>query len=63
MKEEEKKNKEIKDYRVLPSYENGTLEEWEAFNPYSMCSAYIKMHFIHKLSVQQRKSKRTKRRG
>jgi hypothetical protein len=58
MKEEAKK-----DYRVLPSYTDGTLEEWEAFNPYSMCSAYIKMHFIHKLSVQQRKSKRTKRRG
>jgi hypothetical protein len=58
MKEEVKK-----DYRVLPSYTDGTLEEWEAFNPYSMCSAYIKMHFIHKLSVQQRKSKRTKKRG
>jgi hypothetical protein len=58
MKEEAKK-----DYRVLPSYTDGTMEEWEAFNPYSMCSAYIKMHFIHKLSVQQRKSKRTKRRG
>jgi hypothetical protein len=58
MKEEAKK-----DYRVLPSYTDGTLEEWEAFNPYSMCSAYIKMHFIHKLLVQQRKSKRIKRRG
>jgi hypothetical protein len=58
MKEEAKK-----DYRVLPSYTDGTLEEWEAFNPYSMCSAYIKMHFIYKLSVQQRKSKRTKKRG
>ena len=46
MKEEEKK---LKDYRVLPSLQNGTLEEWEAFNPYSMNSAYIKQHFIHKL--------------
>lgn len=46
MKEEEKKQK---DYRVMPSLQNGTLEEWEAFNPYSMCSGYIKAHFIHKL--------------
>jgi hypothetical protein len=35
MNEEEKKKEEKKNYRVLPSYENGTLEEWEAFNPYS----------------------------
>ena len=51
MKEEEKKPK---DYRVLPSFENGTLEEWEAFNPYSMNSAYIKQHFIHKLKLSSR---------
>jgi hypothetical protein len=57
MKEEEKK----KDYRVMPSLQNGTLEEWEAFNPYSMCSAYIKMHFIHKLSSSKRYIKRENR--
>jgi hypothetical protein len=56
MKEEAKK-----DYRVLPSYTDGTLEEWEAFNPYSMCSAYIKMHFIHKLSVKRRKFVRSQK--
>ena len=51
MKEEEKK----KDYRVLPSLQNGTLEEWEAFNPYSMNSAYIKQHFIYKIKESIRK--------
>jgi len=50
MKEEEKK----KDYRVMPSLQNGTLEEWEAFSPYSMNSAYIKQHFIHKLKLSSR---------
>jgi hypothetical protein len=58
MKEEEKK---LKDYRVLPSLQNGTLEEWEAFNPYSMNSAYIKMHFIYKLSSSKRYIKRENR--
>jgi hypothetical protein len=57
MKEEEKK----KDYRVLPSFENGTLEEWEAFNPYSMCSAYAKQSFIYKLSFFKRYTKRDNR--
>ena len=51
MNVEEKK----KDYRVMPSLQNGTLEEWEAFNPYSTNSAYIKMHFIYKLSSSKRK--------
>ena len=50
MKEEEKKN-----YRIMPSLVNGTLEEWEAFNPYSMCSAYAKQSFIYKLSSSKRK--------
>ena len=59
MKEEEKK----KDYRVMPSLHNGTLEEWEAFNPYSMCSAYAKQHFIYKLSSAKRNSNRTQRKG
>jgi hypothetical protein len=39
----------------MPSLQNGTLEEWEAFNPYSTNSAYIKMHFIYKLSSSKRK--------
>jgi hypothetical protein len=51
MNAEEKK----KDYRVMPSLQNGTLEEWEAFNPYSMCSAYAKQSFIYKLSSAKRK--------
>jgi hypothetical protein len=51
MKEEEKK----KDYRIMPSLQNGTLEEWEAFNPYSMCSGYAKQTWIHKLSSSKRK--------
>lgn len=57
MKEEEKK----KDYRVMPSLHNGTLEEWEAFNPYSMCSAYAKQSFIYKLSSSKSKFKRENR--
>ncbi len=57
MKEEEKK----KDYRVMPSLQNGTLEEWEAFNPYSMCSAYAKQSFIYKLSSFKRNIKRENR--
>ena len=57
MKEEEKKQK---DYRVLPSLKNGTLEEWEAFNPYSMNSAYIKQHFIYKLKESIRRPPRNK---
>ena len=57
MKEEEKK----KDYRVMPSLHNGTLEEWEAFNPYSMCSAYAKQLFIYKLSSSKSKFKRENR--
>ncbi len=57
MKEEEKK----KDYRVMPSLHNGTLEEWEAFNPYSMCSAYAKQSFIYKLSSFKRNIKRENR--
>jgi hypothetical protein len=60
MKEEEKK---LKDYRVLPSLQNGTLEEWEAFNPYSMCSAYAKQSFIYKLSSAKRNSKRIEAKG
>ncbi len=56
MKEEAKK-----DYRVLPSYTDGTLEEWEAFNPYSMCSAYAKQSFIYKLSSFKRNIKRENR--
>lgn len=52
MKKEEKK---LKDYRVLPSLQNGTLEEWEAFNPYSFNSALIKQSFIYKLSSSKRK--------
>jgi hypothetical protein len=56
MKEEEKK----KDYRVMPSLYNGTLEEWEAFNPYSMCSGYAKQHFIYKLKESIRKPPRNK---
>lgn len=52
MNEEEKKKK---DYRVMPSLVNGTLEEWEAFNPYSMCSGYAKQSFIYKLSSSKRK--------
>jgi hypothetical protein len=63
MNEEEKKKEEKNNYRVLPSYENGTLEEWEAFNPYSMMSAYIKQHFIYKLSSAKRNSNRTQRKG
>jgi hypothetical protein len=59
MKEEEKK----KDYRVMPSLQNGTLEEWEAFNPYSMCSAYAKQSFIYKLSSSKRNSKRIEVKG
>lgn len=57
MKKEEKKQK---DYRVLPSLQNGTLKEWEAFNPYSMNSAYIKQHFIYKLKESISKSPRNK---
>jgi hypothetical protein len=55
MKEEEKK---LKYYRVMPSLQNGTLEEWEAFNPYSTNSAYIKQHFIYKLKESIRKPPR-----
>lgn len=57
MKEEEKK----KNYRIMPDYSTGTLDEWNAFHPYSMCSAYIKIHFIHKLSLDKRKLKRENR--
>jgi hypothetical protein len=57
MNAEEKK----KDYRVMPSLQNGTLEEWEAFNPYSMCSAYVKQSFIYKLSSSKRNIKRDNR--
>jgi hypothetical protein len=57
MNGEEKK----KDYRVMPSLQNGTLEEWEAFNPYSMCSAYAKQSFIYKLSSSKRYIKRDNR--
>jgi hypothetical protein len=57
MNAEEKK----KDYRVMPSLQNGTLEEWEAFNPYSMCSAYAKQSFIYKLSYSKRYIKRDNR--
>jgi hypothetical protein len=57
MNAEEKK----KDYRVMPSLYNGTLEEWEAFNPYSMCSAYAKQSFIYKLSSSTRNIKRDNR--
>lgn len=59
MKEEEKK----KDYRIMPSLQDGTLEEWEAFNPYSMCSAYAKQAFIYKLSSSKRNSKRIEVKG
>lgn len=45
----------------MPDYITGTLDEWNAFNPYSMCSAYIKTHFIHKLSLDKRKFKRENR--
>jgi hypothetical protein len=45
----------------MPSLQNGTLEEWEAFNPYSMCSAYAKQSFIYKLSSSKRNIKRDNR--
>lgn len=58
MNKEEKKN-----YRIMPSLHNGTLAEWEAFNPYSMCSAYIKQSRIYNLSLVERKFNRTQKKG
>lgn len=50
-----------KNYRIIPDYSTETLDEWNAFNSYSMCLAYIKTHFIHKLSLDKRKLKRENR--